>query len=229
MKILALETATDPGSVALWINGEVTVEECPHGRPNSETLLPIALAQLKKADLDFSGLDAIAFGAGPGSFTGLRIACGIAQGIALATGLPLISVGTLDAIAALGNAEQMLVTLDARMGEVYYGCYVKGLLQDQVGVCAPQNVPVPAVVTQTDKWIVSGNAPEVYPILKERLAPLTPLWQPELMPSAHAVAHLAAIRFEEKAFIDPAEAAPLYVRNKVAKTVEERLAEGGRA
>ena len=95
MNILALETATDPGSVALWRDGRVTARSCPDGKSNSETLLPVADSILREAGLRFADLDGIAFGAGPGSFTGLRVACGGAQGLAVARDLPLLGIRTL--------------------------------------------------------------------------------------------------------------------------------------
>ena len=98
MLILALETAADPGSIALWRDGEVIARSCPDARSNSETLLPLADATLREAGLSFADLTGIAFGMGPGSFTGLRVSCGAAQGLAVARDLPLLGIGTLEAM-----------------------------------------------------------------------------------------------------------------------------------
>lgn len=225
MKILALETAADPGSIALWLEGDVIARSCPEGLSNSATLLPLAEATLREAGIGFADLDGIAFGMGPGSFTGLRVACGVAQGLAVARDLPLLGIGTLEAMALASGGERVIVVLDARMGEVYYGIFEHGVLQGEIGVAAPAAVPLPAA----SGWLACGNGLTAYPVLREHLAPCVDVWMPELMPEAGAVVRLAAPRFESGEAGDPADAAPLYVRNKVAKTVAERLAEGGRA
>ena len=225
MLILALETATDPGSVALWRDGEVAVRSCPNGRSNSETLLPVADELLREAGFGFADLHGIAFGMGPGSFTGLRVSCGVAQGLALGRDLPLLGIGTLEAMALASGGERVIVALDARMGEVYCGVYEQGKLQGEIGVYAPQSVPLP----ESSGWLACGNGLTAYPALCERLAPVVGAWKPEIMPSAEAVVRLAAPRLERGESIDPASAAPLYVRNKVAQTVVERLAIGGKA
>lgn len=225
MNILALETAADPGSIALWRDGEVVERRCALGRSNSETLLPLAETMLRDAGLGFADLGGIAFGAGPGSFTGLRVACGVAQGLAFARDLPLLGVGTLEAMAQESGFERVIVTLDARMGEVYVGFFEHGEQRGEIGVYSPQDVPLP----ETAGWLACGNALAAYPLLRERLSPFVDRWQPELLPSAAGVARIAAQRLARGAAIDPADAVPLYVRDKVAKTVAERLAEGGKA
>ena len=225
MKILALETAADPGSVALWRDGTVTVRTCPLDQTNSAALLPEARALLAEAGLDFSDLDAVAFGAGPGSFTGLRVACGVAQGLAFGRGVPLLGIGTLEAMACESGGARVFVALDARMGEVYHACYVDGVLQGEIGVHPPEQVPLP----DGDGWLACGTAFTAYPRLRERFVDQVSEWQPERLPGAVGVVRLAAPRLARGEAVDPALAAPVYVRDKVAKTVAERLAEGGRA
>ena len=225
MNILALETATDPGSVALWRDGEVLARTCPGDRSNSEALLPLAQATLGEAGLVFADLDAIAFGAGPGSFTGLRVACGAAQGLAVGLELPLIAVGTLAAMALATGAQRVIVALDARMGEVYFALFEDGVLRGEIGVYAPASVPLPV----SGGWLACGNGLTAYPVLREILSPVVDSWRPEIMPSAEAVVRLAAPRLQNGEGIDPADAAPFYVRNKVARTVAERLLIGGKA
>lgn len=225
MLILALETATDPGSIALWRDGKIIARTCPDRLSNSETLLPQAAETLRELGLNFGDVQGIAFGMGPGSFTGLRVSCGAAQGLAVARDLPLLGIGTLEAMALVSGGERVIVALDARMGEVYYGVYVQGKLQGEIGVYAPDAVPVP----DSTGWVACGNGLSSYPVLLERLASVVDVWKPEIMPSAEAVVRLAAPRLERGEAIDPADAAPLYVRNKVAQTVAERLAVGGKA
>lgn len=225
MKILALETATDPGSVALWRDGCVVARSCPDNLSNSASLLPVAQAMLREEGLDFTEIDGIAFGAGPGSFTGLRVSCGVAQGVAVARNLPLLGVGTLEAMASAAGSDRVIVALDARMGEVYFGLFVDGVVQGDIGVYPPESVPVP----DSAGWCACGTGLAAYPALRERLGGVVTTWQPDVVPHAGFVARLAGPRMERGECIDPADAAPLYVRDKVAKTVAERLAEGGKA
>ena len=119
----------------------------------------------------------------------------------------------------------MFVALDARMGEVYHACYVDGVLLGEIGVHPPEQVPLP----DGDGWLACGNAFTAYPRLRERFVDQVSEWQPERLPGAVGVVRLAAPRFARGEAVDPALAAPVYVRDKVAKTVAERLAEGGRA
>lgn len=229
MLILALETSTELGSCALWRDGEVVEKFCPSGRSHSETLLPLVRDLLRDAGVKVSQLAAIAFGVGPGAFTGLRIACGAAQGLAVAADIPLIPVTSLEAMAALAGAERVLALLDARMGEVYAGRYMRVAdgyrLDGEICVAAPAELVLPG----DSGWLACGNAPAAYPVLQERLATAGITLQPGVLPTASALARVAAPRAARGEGIDPALAAPLYIRDKVAKTVAERLADGGRA
>jgi tRNA threonylcarbamoyladenosine biosynthesis protein TsaB len=227
MKILALETSTAFGSCALLLGDRVSERACPPGRPHSETLLPLIRELMAENGLSFSQLDAIAFGAGPGAFTGLRVACGVAQGLAVGAGLPVVPVCGLEAMAMIVGAQRVLSLLDARMGEVYAAAYELGddgyALCGTIRVGAPESLQLPA----GGDWVAAGNALTAYPQLVERLLATGFSLQPGILPQAVAVARLAARR--PHAQIDPALAAPLYIRDKVAKTIVERLGEGGRA
>lgn len=229
MLILALETSTELGSCALWRNGELVEHFCPAGRPHSETLLPLVRDMLRTAGVAISQLDAIAFGVGPGAFTGLRVACGAAQGLAVANDIPLIPVISLQAMAEATGGDRVVALLDARMGEVYAGSYRREdgelRLQGEIRVAAPENIELPT----EPGWLACGNAPLAYPALQARLNETAIASVPGIMPTAGAVARLAMARAERGEWIDAAEAAPLYIRDKVAKTVAERLGEGGRA
>jgi tRNA threonylcarbamoyladenosine biosynthesis protein TsaB len=229
MLILALETSTELGSCALWRDGDIVERLCPPGQSHSETLLPLVRELLGESGLKVAQLDAIAFGVGPGAFTGLRVACGIAQGLAVAANIPLVPVTSLEAMAEMTGAEQVLALLDARMGEVYAGSYRRCadgyVLQGEIRVWSPANVPLP-----TDAgWLICGNAPSAYPELQARIAAAGLPVHPGILPTAAALARLAAPRAARGEGIDAALAAPLYIRDKVAKTVAERLSEGGRA
>ena len=229
MLILALETSTELGSCALWRDGDIVERLCPPGQSHSETLLPLVRELLGESGLKVAQLDAIAFGVGPGAFTGLRVACGIAQGLAVATNIPLVPVTSLEAMAEMTGAEQVLALLDARMGEVYAGSYRRCTdgyaLQGEIRVWSPANVPLPTAAG----WLICGNAPSAYPELQARIVAAGLPIHPGILPTAAALARLAAPRAARGEGIDAALAAPLYIRDKVAKTVAERLSEGGRA
>lgn len=228
MRILALETSSELGSCALWQDGELIEKICPSGRSHSETLLPLVRELLAAADCRVAQLDGIAFGVGPGAFTGLRVACGAAQGLAVAADLPLLPVTSLAAMALQCPPGEVLSLLDARMSEVYFATYrvVDGACQSlsEIRVAAPTDIPLP-----TGHWLACGNAPKAYPALAQRLVQAGIVCQSDILPTAAAVARLAAPALLRGEGIDAALAAPLYVRNKVAKTVAERLAEGGKA
>ena len=190
---------------------------------------------LSEAGLSLAMLDGIAFGAGPGAFTGLRVACGIAQGLAVVHDLPVLPVSSLAAMAwAASNSpdhqgEPIISVLDARMGEVYWGCYQcranELLALTAEGVYPPQLLPLP----ERGVWVACGNGLSAYPLIGEHLAPWLVRRQDEILPHATAVAALAAPALARGEGIDAALAVPVYVRDKVALTTAERLARGGKA
>lgn len=229
MQILALETSTEFGSCALWRDGVLTERVCPAGRSHSETLLPLVRELLSESGIGVAALDGIAFGVGPGAFTGLRVACGAAQGLAVAADLPLVPVSSLACMAAASGGERVLSLLDARMGEVYYATFRRqGEAYQQssdIRLAAPADIVLPT----GEGWLACGNAPTVYPELHSRLLAAGIDFVPGILPQACVLVRLAVGLFQAGEAIDPAMAAPLYVRDKVAKTVAERLAEGGKA
>ncbi|EXI73437.1 MAG: UGMP family protein [Candidatus Accumulibacter sp. SK-11] len=225
MNLLAIDTSTESGSIALWCDGELLQRRCPAGLAHSQTLLPLLGSTLKAAGLGYRDLHGIAFAAGPGSFTGLRVACGVAQGLAVAHALPVIAVGTLEAMALASGGERVIVLLDARMGEVYHGRFVAGGPALAAAVCHPGELPLP----DTAGWLACGNGLAAHPLLRQRLSERVCDWLPDLLPDAGSVARLAAPRLARGEGMDPAAVAPVYVRNKVALTIAERLASGGRA
>jgi tRNA threonylcarbamoyladenosine biosynthesis protein TsaB len=228
LKLLALETATLSGSCALCVEGRIVFRDCPGGRPHAETLLPLASALLADEGLEFSQLTGIAFDQGPGAFTGLRVGAGLAQGLAVGLGLPVIAIGSLAAMAWAAfraqGARQILCVLDARMGQVYQAAFLadeRGVhRQSAVTVVSPGEVPVPV----GDGWQVVGNGLSAYPELAARLGGIPQ--QPEVLPHAAAVAELAALALAQGQAGDAADALPVYVRDKVAQTTAERRAAG---
>ena len=213
MRFAAIETSTDWCSVAVWSDGEIAAIERRAGNRHSELALPMLENLLGK-----NGLDAVAFGAGPGAFTGLRIACGLAQGLAFGRGLPVIGISTLEALAQESGATRVVACIDARMREVYYAALEKraGRWHEVVSAqcVAPQSAPRPP----GDGWIGVGSGFEVY---GKALGGKVEMTRPGIHPSAVAVAQLAAPRLAAGEGVDAADAAPVYLRDKVALTQEE--------
>lgn len=199
------------------------------GLNSSVTLLPLIAALLAEAGCSYAALDALAFGAGPGSFTGLRVACGVAQGLAVAYDRPLLGISSLAAMAHAAPASRVLACLDARMGEVYFAAFADGQTILPPGVCPPGELPLPA----GEGWLVAGNALQAYPALVARLAADARgrgwAQRPDILPTAASVLALALPRLAGGEGHDAALAVPFYVRDKVAQTIAERLAQGGKA
>lgn len=220
MKFAAFETSTEWCSVALWLDGELSGIEELAGQRHSDRVLPMLDLLTARAGVPLASLDAVAFGAGPGSFTGLRIACGVAQGIAFARGIPVIGVSTLEAMAAESGASRVVACLDARMGEVYFSAYER-MEGDSVDawreVTAAQCV-APSVVAPPagEGWIGCGNGFAAY----GNLGFATVL--AEVHASAISIARLAAPRLAAGEGVDASLALPIYVRDKVAFTEAER-------
>jgi len=224
MKILAFDTATDVCSVAVWVDGAVD-ERCEIGRRHAERLLILVDEALADAGTTLRGLDAICFGRGPGSFTGLRICAGVAQGLAFGADLPVVAVSTLAAIAQHAGSTHVLAAIDARMQQVYWGEFVAGVdglvqLQGEECVVAPATVPLPAAST----WIGAGSGWEQYaPILQARLADRLQQWRSGGYPSARCVAELGVRDFRAGKAVAAEQALPVYLRDNVAIKSSERL------
>ncbi|MDQ5911057.1 MAG: tRNA threonylcarbamoyladenosine biosynthesis protein TsaB [Pseudomonadota bacterium] len=217
MKFLALETATEACSAAVWIDGAVweRYEQAP--RRHAALILPMIEAVLAEAELTMNQLDAVAVGRGPGAFTGVRIAIGIAQGLAFAADVPVVPVSTLAALA-LGAAREtgqtrIATALDARMGEVYWGTWsVSGETVESVGderVCAPALVngaPGP--------WFGAGSGWLAYAdALSQRLT--VNGWLGDRYPQAGDVARLAADPARRGEWVAAEQALPVYLRDRV--------------
>jgi tRNA threonylcarbamoyladenosine biosynthesis protein TsaB len=217
MRFAAIETSTPWCSVALWADGELAALERRAGNRHSEMVLPMLGEVLRKKKTTLQQLEALAFGAGPGSFTGLRIACALAQGLALPRGLPVLGVSSLEALAEESGARRVVACIDARMGEVYYAALEKrgGWREVVAAACvAPHELRRPA----GEGWIGCGSGFAAYGALGlERVLP-------EVHATAAAVAALAAPRLAAGEGADAALAAPVYLRDKVALTKEEQEA-----
>jgi len=222
VRILAIETATEACSVALLLEDEVRERFEIAPRQHAALLLPFVESLLAAADIDLTGLDSIAFGCGPGSFTGLRIAAGVTQGLAFGADLPVVPVSTLAALAQgtvrQRGARAVLAALDARMKEVYWGafrCDDSGLV-DRLGgelVCSPHRVEVPT----KDHWVAAGSGWDSYAdVLATRCSMASADIYRNQQPHAADVARLAARSFAQGQTVAAEQAIPVYLRNNVA-------------
>ena len=217
MRILAIETSGDACSAALWLDGEMLARYEEQPRRHVELVLPMVSGLLAEANLRLDALDGIAFGAGPGSFTGVRIAVSAAQGLGLGAGLSLVGVSSLAALALAaidGGAARVLVARDARMGEVYAGAYepadagVRSVMHD--------TLLAPEALRPEGEWWIAGDAWSRYPQLTETMAG-PPTDTRLLHPRAEAVARLAAPRFAAGDTVPPRDARPAYLRREVVR------------
>jgi len=223
MKLLVIDTSTEWCSAALWLDGRIQARRVLAEQRHSSLLLPMVDELLRESDISLRQLDGIGYGAGPGSFTGLRIACAVTQGLAFGADLPVVGVSTLESIAEQTGAGQVLTVLDARMAEVYWAAYRRegagwrAVSDPQLAL--PESVVVPA----GGEWVGAGNGfVALGEVLRPRLAAALVRIDNTLMPDAAAMAPLAAAAFARGEGMDAALAAPIYLRDKVALTVDER-------
>lgn len=235
MQLLAFDTSTERMSVAVQRGDRRWTHEGAGGAQASANLIPTVRTLLAQAGLRLDELQAIVFGRGPGSFTGLRTACAVAQGLAWGAQLPVLPIDSLLAVAqdartrhAPGSADvRVLAMLDARMSEIYSAPYAfagdwRALAAVTVSAAAALQLPeaLPA-----GHWLLAGNVFETYgDALPAALAhwPCVPA-----LPTASALLDLAPAQWAAGAAVSAADALPLYIRDKVAQTTAERLAQGG--
>ena len=197
--------------------------EAAAGQNHSEMILPMIREALNDAGISLAALDGIAFGSGPGSFTGLRIACGVAQGLALGAELKVAGIGTLAAMAESASSDRVIACLDARMGEIYHAAYERtdGILHcvKEPGLYFPEDAPI----VHGEGWTGCGSGFLVHgKALGERYSGHLGAVEPGRRPHAREMAKLAAIEFAAGRSVDPEFAVPVYVRNKVALKEHER-------
>ncbi len=229
MKLLALDTSTEACSAAVYVDGETfsTFELAP--RAHTQLILPMVDKVLSAAGLRLQDMDAVAVGRGPGAFTGIRIGVGVAQGLAMAADKPVLPLSTLAALAQQAYVQHgethVLAGLDARMNEVYWGQYVlqDGLmqLQGEELVCAAADAPVP----DTDTWFAIGHGWSAYAeVLQGCFTGKLTGTDVESLPAAEFMLPLALTEWQLGRAVAPEEAQPVYLRNKIALTTQERMA-----
>ncbi len=224
MKLLAIETATEACSAALVHDGAVAERFVIAPREHARRILGMIEALLAEASFTLAGLDAIAFGRGPGAFTGVRIAAAVTQGLAFGADLPVIPVSTLHALAVgvqrVHGRDTVLAAFDARMGEVYWGAYRgdAGVTMTPVGdecVVAPDAVPLPDGI----RWHGAGSGFDRYPQrLAARLGPALAGVVAGCLPRARDVAAIGVEALRAGAGVPAEQALPVYLRDKVVTT-----------
>ena len=220
MKLLAIETATEACSAALYIDGEVDQRYQVAPREHGKLILGMLDDLMASSQTSVSQLDAIAFGRGPGSFIGVRIAAGVTQGIAFAADLPVVPVSTLATIAQGTTYTHVLVAIDARMGEIYWGQYSRasgsGIIEEHASesLLSPEDVVIPE--SQYD-WVGVGSGWESYrDVLNRRLVSVDKIDENHY-PAAKNTAILACHQFNLGEIVSPEQAIPVYLRDRVAE------------
>jgi tRNA threonylcarbamoyladenosine biosynthesis protein TsaB len=221
MRLLALDTSTEACSVALLLDGDVRLRFQVTERSHAELVLPMIESLLEEAGIGLRNLDGLAFGCGPGAFTGLRIASGVVQGLAFGADLAVVPVSSLAAVAEqvpAGAGEAVLVCNDARMGEVYWSV-CRREADGSVSVVAPAAVSAPDRVGEGTSVAThaAGNAWGRYPALAERLVTSGLQLHEGVYPRADAVARLGALAFAAGMAVPAELALPVYVRDDVAR------------
>lgn len=223
MKILAFDTSSHACSVALLAHNKITMKHEEIPMQHAQCILPFIDYLVKSQNIQLNQLDAIAFGCGPGSFTGIRIATSIAQGLSYGLQIPLIPISSLAAIAQTAYNElgwdKLFVAIDARIQEIYCARYhVKSNqlveLMDEEQVCSPSEFSF-----QEAGWNGVGNAWKIY-VNELKYQPIQT--DPTQLPKATAIIQLAIPRFEKQAFVNAGEALPVYLRNEVARKEKKR-------
>ena len=223
MKLLAIETSTEACSVAVYADGQVFARHELAPRRHTQLVLPWADELLAEAGLAKSQLDAIAVGRGPGAFTGVRLAIALVQGLALALDRPVLPVSTLAVLAMQGQGENILAAIDARMGEIYLGAFVRDAdgLVSAAGpevLCAPSEAPIPDAPMQgVGSGFAAGDG-----ALVTRLGEQLPEFDANALPHARDLASLAVRAWQRGEAIAADALEPAYLRDKVALTLAEQ-------
>jgi len=220
MRLLALDTSTEACSVALLLDDVLRLRFELTERSHADLVLPMVDELLAEAGVGLPDLDGLAFGRGPGAFTGLRIATGVVQGLALGAGLPVAAISSLAAVAEQVPAaagETILVCNDARMGEVYWGVYQRN--DAAIVGLTPESVSTPDRVGEGAPLVLhaAGNAFPRHPALATRLLAGRLQWHEGIYPRADAVARLGALELAAGRGVPAEMALPVYIRDDVAR------------
>ncbi|MCB1956315.1 MAG: tRNA (adenosine(37)-N6)-threonylcarbamoyltransferase complex dimerization subunit type 1 TsaB [Rhodocyclaceae bacterium] len=230
MNILAIETSSERGSLALANECFMDCVDLDPGPAQSATALAKLKTLLAARGLGVKDIQVIAFGSGPGMFTGLRLGCGLAQGLSIGLLKPIVAVSSLEALAHQSEGDHVVAATDARMGEIYSQCFARS--GDTLAPCGEPTCVPPEMLSLPDgpaAWHGVGNAFDIY---RDRLpgrvlGELTQV-SASVRPHAREVLEIARRRIGRGETTPLSDAVPQYVRNKVALTTRERMERGGR-
>jgi tRNA threonylcarbamoyladenosine biosynthesis protein TsaB len=231
VRVLALDAATEASSVALLSNGELMVRSVDSGKSSAQQILSLVEEVLAEGQVSLAMLDGIAASIGPGAFTGVRISVAVAQGLAFGAGRQVVPVTTLEALALQvlqqpGVALACLACLDARMGEVYWGCFTADAARGVIESGALKVGPPASVASGLEgRHIGIGRGFSAYPELAQIPGVEIHSGNNLALPNAREFARLGALRLAAGGGLDPADLEPLYLRDKVALTEAERAAQ----
>ncbi len=223
MRLLAIDTATEACSVALLSGTETISRSAPGGRSHARQILGMVDAVLAEGQVSLRMLDGIAASIGPGAFTGVRISVAVAQGLAFGADLRVAAITTLEALAAQAPHDAVMACLDARMGEVYWGCFVPDPARGVRAINSAAVGPPPSVVPPGPEGFRGiGRGFAAYPVLAALPGLSLNAADSQALPNAREFALLGALRLGLGEGLDPADLIPLYLRDKVASTEAER-------
>lgn len=227
MKLLAIETATEACSAALMIDGKITEQYCLTQNGHSKLILRMIDTLVSEAGLQPSDLDGLAFGCGPGSFTGVRIATGVIQGIAFALDLPVVPVSNLASVAQdffdRNTENTAFVAMDARMGEIYWAVYERNAENYAKLIGKEAVLPANEIEFPDVSGIGIGTGwKDYHPELLSRLTQRVIRYEIDNLPSARSIARLGEVGFRQGLAVPVEQAMPVYLRDKVAKKESER-------
>jgi|TARA_B110000977_G_scaffold97130_1_gene128001 tRNA threonylcarbamoyladenosine biosynthesis protein TsaB len=223
MKLLAIETCTEACSAAVYIDGEVVERYQIAARQHNELILPMVEEVLAEAQINLSQLDGLAFGCGPGAFTGVRICVAVSQGIAFAHDLPLLGISSLANLAAQapaseqGEQQQVLAAIDARMAEIYAGQYTVMPNSVPILFSAEQVITAEALdlgAAKLDYGIGTGWQSDAE-ILLQKTGLEEAAVDAAALPRASVTARLAAMQWQQATLLTAEQAQPTYLRNNV--------------
>lgn len=218
MRLLAIDTATERCSVALRVEGHTIERSIELPRGHADLVLPMVEEVLREGGLQLRELDGIAYGRGPGAFTGVRIAVGVVQGLAFGADLKTVGISNLAAVAqqVAGPGDRILVCMDARMEQVYWSVFTREAGSEWVTSMAAERVDAPDAVVDGNYTVLAGTGFKAYPRLASRLTQPDRRVFETALPRAADIALLAEAEFRAGNARPAAEAEPVYVRDQVA-------------